>query len=135
MLYVTGVHAFMVPDDTLSAGIWEYDVDKVRKEIILQDSKLYPFGDDLIKKDVPVPWTDFHSYNVATHARAYADMLYKHDFDTLDGFFYEYSDDPSTRYNIFKLCIKGGLMKDKEVYKFLMHEFGSVFRSFATAGA
>lgn len=64
----------------------------------------------------------------ASHARAYCDMLLEHDFEGLKDIYLIAIKSYSVLNRIFLIARNYGLLRDKEIVKFLNDEFGSYFR-------
>lgn len=64
----------------------------------------------------------------ASHARAYCDMLVEHDFEGLKDLYLIAIKSYKVLNRIFLMSRNYGLLRDKEIVKFLNDEFGSYFR-------
>lgn len=137
MVYITGPIAFSIPSSDNSVGRWNTPKDEFLKEGALttkesEGSLLKDYG---IDKDKIIPYhDDSELFNVATHTRAYLDMLIDRRFDELEGLFEDCIRDGSCMHDIFKHVYHklSKLPKYKEIYQFIAGEFGNHWISYCS---
>lgn len=133
MKYISGYFAFTqhADDNERSCGIWDASPDIYEHiEDYMQESDESVMKEDGIFRTMLTLMSDDEIYYCANHARAYCDLLIKHEFDILKGFYDMYIRDAGTIHKVFAMCQKYALFEDKEILVFMVKEFGSNLRSY-----
>lgn len=137
MKYITGLICFGVPCEEDSCGTWLFTKqDFLSPEYMVErDSDNSPFNSYGIECDKIIPYhADDELFNVATHTRAYLDMLNDGKFDVLKGAFYEYIQSTTCREAIFRRvynCLKNNA-NFKDIHDFMSEEFGNAWASYVS---
>ena len=135
MKYLTGLIAFGIPCNDYSCGVWNYTKQNFTdpKWLEPKESDKTLFGDWGIEKDKIIPYhEDEELFNVATHKRAYLDMLFDKRFKELEGLFFYAINDMKCREEIFDQVHRHLSHPDvhKDVYDFMSSEFGNAWLSY-----
>ena len=135
MKYLTGPICFGIPCGGTSKGTWLYTKADFTNPDMLKfaESEDSPFKDFQIETDKIIPYhEDEELFNVATHVRAYLDMLWDCDFEHLKGAYDEYIDSYTCRDVIFHEVVDRINKTEKwdAVKQFMCDEFGSHWKSF-----
>ena len=91
-----------------------------------RDTDFAKLGNEEVFSTVIIPTGEVKQ--CASHARAYCDLLVEHDFESLRDIYLIAIKSYSVLNRILLMSRKHGLLKDKEIVKFLNDEFGSYFR-------
>ena len=132
MIYLTGKQAFYVTCEEDSVGEWMMSKE-LFAELELKESSETLMGDALIEKDKIIPYhADDDLYNVATHTRAYLDMLFDERYDELKGVFMDSIQSKKCRAEIFKYAYHYGigLERFQQIHIFMTSEFGNAWHSY-----
>ena len=135
MEYLSGIIAFGIPCRDNSCGIWNYTKEQFTDENLLKpyNSEQYPFGDYGIEENKIIPYhEDEELFNVATHIRAYLDMLVENRFEELKGMFEQAINDGKCRGKIFSLVYDKLRARDDfmPIHMFMAEEFGNAWLSY-----
>lgn len=134
MKYISGIPALGVPCKRPSVGKWNVTKREFLDENIfkLRDSEDSPFKNWGIEENKIVQYHEMCTYNVADHVRAYMDMLYDCEFETLKDLFYECINSSECRKDIFMLTYGKlrNLAQFHEINEFMENEFGNAWISY-----
>lgn len=134
MQYLTGRLAFGVYCEDDSCGLWNITKAEWLDDSLMQlrESDDSPFKHYGIEENKIVPYHEFCTYNVASHTRAYLDMLYEERFDELRGLFAEAINSAKARSDIFMATLSRLRKTGKylTINKFMTEEFGSAWESY-----
>lgn len=135
MTYITGLICFGIPCEEDSCGTWMFTKADFgnNKYLIKRDMEESVFKDMGIEKDkIIMYYGDDVLFNVATHSRAYLDLLEMRKFDQLEGVFYNYICSKKCRGVIFREVYNKlrNLDDYKEIHDFMSSEFGNAWASY-----